>query len=273
MSTLEPAAVRVYFDFVSPYSYLALVRLPELGREREIRWRPHPVVYGVLLDAHGLVGPVERAAKRRYTFRDVQRAAALLDIPLAGPPAHPFRSLEALRTVCSFSDDDSLSPSAVLDLTVALARACWGEGRDLTDPSVLAAVVQETFGPPGLDAEGLRARIEAPAVKDRLRRNTDEALERGVFGVPTFEYGDELFWGHDRLSHLEARLDGRLAPPDDRWTRALLDRPRGAGRRGASTGGTEGKARARDGEGPPESGDEAGSDPAGDQRTGGGEVR
>jgi len=228
MSTPEPPAVRVYFDFVSPYSYLALTRLHDLGPELRVRWQPRPVVYGVLLDEHGLVGPVETSAKRRYTLYDVQRCAALLGVPLIGPPAHPFRSLEALRTVCALGDRTTDSSSA-MDLAVALSRACWGEGRDLTDVAVIRAGVEDL----GLDTTDLEERTRAPAVKDRLRRYTDDALERGVFGVPTFELEGELFWGQDRRSHLEARLDGRLDPPDPLTMADLLDRPRGAERRGA----------------------------------------
>lgn len=212
--------VSVYFDFISPYSYLALVQLPGFAAEHDLTWRPHPVVYGALLDSTGLVGPVEVDIKRRYTFADVRRAAALLEVPLVGPPGHPFRSIDALRSVCLFLDQPQWLP-----LAVRLASACWGEGRDLTDVDVLVACVSDV----GLDPTDLGARLSGPAVKQQLRVSTEQALGAGVFGVPTLRWGDELFWGHDRLPHLAARLSGRISSPLDNLD-GILERPRSADR-------------------------------------------
>ncbi len=218
--------VAFYFDFVSPYSYLALVQASRFAAEHGVRFDPRPVVYGKILDATGLVGPAEVEAKRRYTFADILRNAHLLGIPLVGPPAHPFRSLEALRTVTLFRSD----PRA-LELAIALSSACWGEGRDLTDMAVIDEVVIRT----GLDAGGLAGRIETSEVKDALATATAGAIAAGVFGVPTFVVGDELFWGQDRLPLLAAYLDGRL-PPATELTAPLLRRPRGADRPKRSPG-------------------------------------
>ena len=216
-------SVRVYFDFVSPYSYLALTRLEAFGAHYGVIWKPAPVFYAALLDANGLVGPAETRVKRHYTLTDVLRAAELLGVPLVGPPAHPFRSLEALRIATLFEDE----PFA-LDLAVALSTACWGEGRDLTDWGTLAEVVRRV----GLDAAELEARASDPAVKRALQQRTAAAIEAGVFGVPTFELNGELFWGHDRLDHLAARLEGRL--PDLATRAAVLEtRPRAVDRAAA----------------------------------------
>ena len=215
--------VELYFDFVSPYAYLALTQVTPFGERHDVHWIVRPVVYGALLDANGLVGPVEVEAKRRYTFRDVVRTAAMLGVSLVGPPAHPFRSLEALRTVCAY-----LGRPETLALTVALSQACWGEGRDLTDVEVLGEVVRSV----GLDDSDLRDRIVATEVKESLRRSTEAALAAGVFGVPTFRLGRELFWGHDRMDQLGARLQGALRA-GDADVAELEQRPRGADRRGA----------------------------------------
>ncbi len=216
-------SVRVYFDFVSPYSYLALTRLAAFGARHGIRWEPAPVFYAALLDANHLVGPAETSAKRRYTMTDVLRAAELQGAPLVGPPAHPFRSLEALRVATLFARD----PRA-LELSVALSTACWAEGRDLTDWNVLAEVVERA----GMDAGDLAERASTPAVKRALQERTGAAIAAGVFGVPTFELNGELFWGHDRLDHVAARIGGRL--PDLAARAAILEaRPRGSDRPGA----------------------------------------
>lgn len=213
--------VTLFYDFVSPYAYLALTQLEAFAEAHRARFTLRPVVFGALLDHHGLVGPVESPAKRRYTFVDACRSADALGVPLAGPPAHPFRSLDALRVACLHEGAPELGR-----LVTALAAACWADGRDLTDARVLEDVVAGV----GLDASDLAARIASAEVKERLKRHTTAAIEAGVFGVPTFVLGEELFWGQDRMPQLAARLEGRLPDVRER-AQAILARPRGADRR------------------------------------------
>lgn len=215
--------VEFFFDLISPYSWLALARAESFAAAHGVRWRVQPVVYGAILDATGLVGPGEIDVKRRAMAADVARLARRDGLQFVGPPAHPFRSLEALRAVCVFQDD-----ARALSLARALAAACWEQGRDLTDAAVLADVVARA----GLPAADLAARIADPAVKARLRANTERALALGVFGVPTFCVDGELFWGQDRLDLLAEHLAGRL-PPVAAEVAAFLGRPRGAQRAGA----------------------------------------
>ena len=216
-------SVTIYFDFISPYAYLGLTQTPAFFERNELEPVVRPVVYAALLDHHGLVGPAETAAKRRYTFNDVARAAHLLGVAMVGPPAHPFRSLEALRIVCAFHDQDD-----PLGLALALAHEAWGAGRDLADPEVRRSVVERR----GLPSQDLEDRLKSDEVKGRLRRYTEEAIEAGVFGVPTFRWNDELFWGHDRMAHLEARLKGRVPAMTDR-AESILARPRAVERAGS----------------------------------------
>jgi 2-hydroxychromene-2-carboxylate isomerase len=213
--------VDFYFDFVSPYAYLALAQASEFAARHDVSWRLVPVVYGVLLDRTGLVGPVETAAKRRYTFLDASRSAQLLGVPLAGPPEHPFRSLAALRLATAYRDDPLGLP-----LASALATAAWAGQSDLTSTPTLERIAAEV----GASRTPVAEIIADPTVKLALREGTDQALHRGVFGVPTFAYDDELFWGHDRLPHLAARLAGQLDRQDAR-VEELLQRPRGVDRR------------------------------------------
>lgn len=213
--------VQLHFDFVSPYSYLALARCPVFAREHSVEWDLRPVLYARLLEASGRLGPVEVDRQREYTFRDVVRCADQLGVPIEGPPEHPFRSLEALRAVWLFEGD----PRAV-DLAVGLARAAWAEGRDLRD----WGVIEEQVRAAGLDAVQLPERCGWSEVKERLRAATEEAIASGVFGVPTFAWNGELFWGADRMDALAARLRGELADPEDR-ARAMLARPIGVVRR------------------------------------------
>ena len=218
-------AVPFYLDFISPYTWLALMQSERFAEREGIRWEMRPVVYAALLDAHGLVGPAETPAKRRYTFHDVVRCATELGLAIAGPPEHPFRSLEALRTLYLFRN----GPEAPR-LAVQLADAAWGQGRSLTDPTVLREVVASV----GLDASGLAERIGERAVKNGLREMTDEAIAAGVFGVPSFVHEGELFWGHDRLDALARRLSGATPAPRG-LERSILTRPRGVDRKRAPT--------------------------------------
>lgn len=215
-----PVAVRFHLDYVSPYTYLALATSEAFAAEHDVAWEPRPVLYAALLEATGLVGPAEELVKRAYTVRDVVRCADRIGVPLVGPPAHPFNSLAALRATCLFADD----PRGI-DLAVALSAAAWAEGRDLADRTVVADVVEAV----GLDVTDLGSRLADPAVKDDLRRRTRRALELGVFGVPTFEWKGELFWGHDRMDHLADRVAGRLASPETRGAE-IAARPRAADR-------------------------------------------
>lgn len=170
-----------YFDFVSPFSYLQCEQLPSL--ERALRVRYKPVLFAGLLKAHDHKGPAEIPAKRRFTYRFVVWQAKRLGIPLKFPAAHPFNPLPLLR-LAIVADCD---PDAVR----RIFRFVWRNGRIGDLPIEWAELMAE------LGLAGAEARIATPEVKDTLRRNTDEAIARGVFGVPTLAIGEELFWGAD----------------------------------------------------------------------------
>jgi 2-hydroxychromene-2-carboxylate isomerase len=214
-------AIPFYFDFISPYSWIALLKARQFASRYDIRWNLQPIVYAKVLQATGLTGPAEQPQKRAQLFQDLVRCADRIGATVVGPPTHPFRSIEALRTACLFREDE-----AGLDLSIAIADAAWGQGKDLTDITVLASVVEQV----GLDAANLEERIQAQAVKDDLKKLTDDALTHGVFGVPTFILGDEIFWGQDRLDHLGGRIAGDIPSPHDR-AEAMLKRPQTVSRK------------------------------------------
>ncbi len=170
-----------YFDFVSPFAYLQSEQLASLAPRISIRYKP--VLFAGLLGAHGQKGPAEIAAKRTFTYRFCLWQARRLAIPLKFPPEHPFNPLPLLRLAVACDS----SPEAVH----GIFRFVWRDGR-LPDLPIEWAELAAALGMP--DAS---ARIALPSVKDELRRNTDEAIARGVFGVPTLALGNELFWGAD----------------------------------------------------------------------------
>lgn len=215
--------VDFWFDFISPYAYFAFLRIEELTRTRGATLRLRPVLFAALLDHHGQLGPAEIPSKREHTFKDIARYAALHDIALQGPATHPFNPLTALR--CSLPQVAGDQQHQVIE---AIFRGGWGGGADLGDPEALAALLSEA----GLDGPALIARTREPQIKEALRREVEEALQRGVFGVPTCDCGGELFWGNDRLDYVALRLEGR-DPLPPQGTDRLLDLPAGAIRPGA----------------------------------------
>ncbi|MGH8518760.1 MAG: 2-hydroxychromene-2-carboxylate isomerase [Panacagrimonas sp.] len=194
---------RLYFlfDFISHNAYLAWARAIDIAARHGLHFEPVPVVFGAMLSAHGQIGPAEIPPKSRWMLRDVLRKAAVLNLPIAPPHSHPFKSLVPLRWACC-----ALEPAARLRLIDALWRATWAESLEVSDPAVVADVVRRA----GFDADALAQEVEGEAVKQRLRANTHAALAAGAFGVPTcFVRGTEqMFWGYDDLTFLELALSG-----------------------------------------------------------------
>jgi 2-hydroxychromene-2-carboxylate isomerase len=175
-----------YFDVLSPFAYLQW-KTRERFADR-VRLRPVPVVLGAILGHWGQRGPAEIVPKRLHTYRTCQWRAAQLGVPFRFPPAHPFNPIAALRLIVALE----ARPEAV----DAVFDAAFGKGRDVADPGVLEEIGRSF----GLDQVG--EAIARPEVKSRLRQNTDAAIARGVFGVPTIAAGNELFWGEDSLAML-----------------------------------------------------------------------
>lgn len=175
------ASVDWYFDFISPFAYLQCEQLHTLGPGVRVRYRP--VLFAALLEAHGHKGPAEIRRKRDFSYRYLVWHARRMRIPFKMPPEHPFNPLRLLRLAVACD----CTPEAVQ----RIFRFVWADGRLPDLPIEWAELVS------GLGVRDAEARIAAPDVKAELRRNTDEAIERGVFGVPTLMVGDELFWGAD----------------------------------------------------------------------------
>jgi 2-hydroxychromene-2-carboxylate isomerase len=177
-----------YFDFVSPFAYIGLYRLRELPSDAEIVYRP--VLFAGLLAHWGQKGPAEIESKRRYTYRSSLWQAQALGIPLRYPAGHPFNPLHHLRLAIAAG----ATPHAVR----AIFDSIWCSAHDAADPERFAALAKEL----GIAHE----KLASPEVKDALRKNTEEAAARGVFGVPTCAVDGELFWGADSVGYLKAFL-------------------------------------------------------------------
>ncbi|WP_428268079.1 2-hydroxychromene-2-carboxylate isomerase [Haliangium sp.] len=207
---MSPMHVELFFDFSCPYAYLASTRIEALcaAAGAELTWRPM-LLGGVFRSLWNGPEPMARMgpAKARHTELDMQRWAARWGVPLRRPAAHPMRTVRALRALLAV--DERHWPA----LIHGVYRAYWQRGDDITDPGVVRAVLTEA----GLGPESIARAMEAhddPAIKEELRRRTEEAVSRGVFGAPTMfvhrdDAGDPLmFWGQDRLHLVEAALAG-----------------------------------------------------------------
>jgi 2-hydroxychromene-2-carboxylate isomerase len=201
------------YDVISPFAYLALPRLGEFPETVELT--AMPVLFAALLDHFGQRGPAEIPSKRRFTYRFALWRARRLQLPMQFPPAHPFNPLAALRLI--------IAAGSTLHAARTVLTAVFGAGRDVSDPSVVAQLAQE------LGVANPEQALADPAVKARLRQNTQWASERGVFGVPTLVIGEELFWGHDAI---DMALDYLKNPRDfsDAAMRALDQLPVAAAR-------------------------------------------
>ncbi|MBX3189188.1 MAG: 2-hydroxychromene-2-carboxylate isomerase [Labilithrix sp.] len=208
-----PTSVRFFFDYVSPYAYLASTQLPALASRRGVEVEHVPVLFAAMLDASGARGPGEVPMRRDYMFHDIVRLARLFGVPLEPPATHPFNPLVALRV--THGVEDARERRALVD---ALFRAVWVESLAIDRPEVVANVARGI----GLDGDALVDRASRPDAKARLRAATDEAIAARVFGVPTMIASGELFWGVDSLHLLERFLDGADATDPsviERWRR------------------------------------------------------
>ncbi len=199
-----------YFDFVSPFSYIALHRLPELDASISFK----PVLFAGLLQHWGQKGPAEIPAKRRWTYRWCTWWAAELGIPFRFPAEHPFNPLQHLRLALACGS----APAAVK----RIFDSVWMSGENATDPRRLSELTKEL----GIDT----ARLSSPEIKDALRKNTEEAAARGVFGVPSFVVDREVFWGADGVDFLKAFLKDPSVLRNDEMRRVDV-LPVGAARR------------------------------------------
>ncbi|PTD98769.1 2-hydroxychromene-2-carboxylate isomerase [Pandoraea apista] len=186
MSQAADAAVpraQWYFDFASPFAYLQFERFDTLPRSLAIDLKP--IVLGAILAHLKTQGPAETPHKRIFTYRMAQFRAEQDGIAFRIPPVHPFHPIRVLRLAVALG--------ATPDVVRTIFRFIWAEGRDVTD----AQGWQDLCERLGLPADDAIARAEAPETKAALRTNTETAIAAGIFGVPTFAYDGELYWGDD----------------------------------------------------------------------------
>jgi len=208
---MHDARLRWYFDVISPFAYLQWPKVKALAARRDVVLVP--VLLAAVLAARGQKGPAEIPGKREFTYRHVLWQAREAGMPLQFPPAHPFNPVTALR-LCIAGGCTVAVVDAVFDWIWVHGRA--GDGSEALQPLLRQLGI-------GADA------VTDPAVKNALRANTDAALAAGVFGVPTLQVGDALFWGNDAHAFALAVLDDP-ALLDDPQMRRIANLPIAASR-------------------------------------------
>jgi 2-hydroxychromene-2-carboxylate isomerase len=194
-----PEPIDFYFDFSSPYAYLASRQIGTLAERwgRAVAWRP--MMLGVAFAATGGRPLVEIPLKGDYMKVDLMRTARLAGIPFRLPRRFPLATLAAARAYYWLEET---SPTQAVPFAEAAFGAFFAEDRDISDRAVIADLLESAGG----DAAAGLAAIATPEVKERLRAATEEAVARGVFGSPFFFVDGEPFWGFDRLPLIELRL-------------------------------------------------------------------
>jgi len=204
-----------YFDFISPYAYLQFHRMDRLPADVVVNYRP--VLFAGLLNHWGQLGPAEIPNKKTHTFLLSRWRAEKLGLPFKAPPRHPFNPLMVLRL--------AIAMNATRGAIGAIFDHIWADGLDAQAPDSMMALAEK------LGVDDISSVTGAQVVKDQLRANTQEAVARGVYGVPTFASEDHLFWGDDMFDMmLEWLVDPAILDEPEARRMAMLppaaERPR-----------------------------------------------
>ena len=198
--SLLPRPIDFYFDFSSPYSYIASEWIDALAARhgRTVSW--HAILLGATFQAAELKPPVAYPIKREYSLHDFERSARFAGVPLKNPQKFPIPTQNAARVFWWL--DDRRDAGAATAWARAALRAYFTRGVMLSQPAALKALAADS----GLDAAQAEAAWNDPQYKARLKRANDEAIAAGVFGAPFFFVDGEPFWGNDRKAQIERWL-------------------------------------------------------------------
>lgn len=195
-----------WFDYSCPYAYLGSTQVEALARRTGAELTFRPMLLGGVFRAVGApqnMMDVLSPAKALHNLNDMLRWADFFGVPLSVPSGHPFRTVEALRATLLTRCDPAVIHG--------FYRAYWIDGQKPSEPATLRAVLSAA----GHDPDGILAHLQDDAVKDDLRRRTDEAIALGIFGAPTFIVNrTQLYWGQDRIDFVERALEGRVSAVD-----------------------------------------------------------
>ena len=191
--------VDFYFDFGSPAAYLAYTQLPKLRADTGAAVVMKPVLLGGVFQATGNRPPISVPLKGKYLLQDLGRYAKRYGVALVMNPYFPINTITLMRADIGLGlrGDDRLG-----SYRDAMFSAIWTERQNMNDPATVAAVLAKA----GFDPAAMMAIAAEQQVKDELKAVTQAAVDRGIFGAPTFFVGDQMFWGQDRLDFVREAL-------------------------------------------------------------------
>ena len=184
--------VEFYFDLGSPATYLAYTQLPKICEQTDSQLVYVPILLGGVFKATGNASPATVPAKGRYMFQDLDRYARRYGVPLKFNPHFPINTLMLMRAVTGIQLRHPERFGAFID---CLFKALWVDGRSLDEPTTVAAVLSQN----AFDPREVLALTCDEEIKSILKHNTEQAVQRGVFGAPSMFVDNQLFFGQDRL--------------------------------------------------------------------------
>jgi 2-hydroxychromene-2-carboxylate isomerase len=196
-----PAPIEFWFDFSSPYSYLASEKIEEIAARHGRGVAYKPTLLGAIFKTTGGAPLTELApAKAKYFTHDFARCARFAGVPYRPPSVFPIPTVNAARALLWLQAHDA---AAAVRFLHAAFRAYFASDRNLNEPTVLTALATEV----GADPVQISRGIQEPAIKEKLKALVEESIARGIFGAPTMFVDGEMFWGHDRLPQVERWLE------------------------------------------------------------------
>jgi 2-hydroxychromene-2-carboxylate isomerase len=193
------APIDFYFDFTSPYGYLAAEHIDALAAkyDRQVNW--HAILLGFIFKRTGQVAPMDVPLKGEYVIHDMLRSARYLGIPINFPTEFPKMTIAAARGFYWLQDQD---PALAKKFAEQVYRAYFVDNRDVSNADVIADIAQNV----GVDRAAFVSNVQSDPVKERFKNESDGAIARKVFGSPYFIVDNEPFWGADRMEQLERWL-------------------------------------------------------------------
>jgi 2-hydroxychromene-2-carboxylate isomerase len=191
--------VEFYFDVGSPAAYLAWTQLPQIAEQAGAAIAYKPFLLGGVFQATGNRSPMEVPAKGKYMQGDLERHARRYGVPFRHNPHFPINTLALMRGALGLQ---MRQPDKMQSYVDAVFRAIWVDAKNMNDPATVGAVLQQA----GFDPQQLLALAADPEVKEQLKSVTQEAVNRGVFGAPTFFVEGAMYWGQDRLDFVKEAL-------------------------------------------------------------------
>tara|TARA_Y100001970_G_C14126309_1_gene799120 strand:- start:325 stop:912 length:588 start_codon:yes stop_codon:yes gene_type:complete len=182
-----------YFDFISPYSFLAHKKLKKIEKKTPIKIKYKPILLGGLHNLHGIKAPAFIPSKAKFMIRDCKLIAEKNNIRFKFNSYFPIKTVNLMRGVLVAEEDDY--KNYYID---KIFDSIWMDGFNMNDQIVIDKVLKNL----NINPKTFTLRCSSQNIKNQLKKKTDEAFEKGIFGAPTFHINNKIFWGQDRIPYL-----------------------------------------------------------------------